>query len=103
MGRRIFAGACQLTLSVAGFVLLVVWMFHYFYRVAMQQLNEPAPRGSYGWLAEWGAILFVASWIWALVTSISLLRQTKDEGQISAENVPPRISEVPQAKSDASD
>ena len=91
LGRRIFAGTCQLILAVAGFALLVGWMGQYFYRLALQQLGEPSSRKSYAWLGEWGLVCFCAAWVWALVTSISLLRQAKAEEQTEAERVPPRL------------
>jgi hypothetical protein len=91
LGRRIFAGTCQLILAVAGFALLVGWMGQYFYRLWLQQSGEPSPGKSYDWLGEWGLAVFGAAWLWSLFTSISLLRQAKAEEQTETGRVPPRI------------
>ena len=32
-----------------------------------------------GWLAQLGAVFFGASWIWSLVTSLSLLREAREK------------------------
>ena len=76
MAGRWIAGGGQLILAVAGFVLVVVW----FFKVMIQYYGEiggdvqPHPVG---WIGEMGGILFVASWFWALVTSISLFFEAR--------------------------
>lgn len=74
-GRRV-AGAGQLVLAVAGFGLFFAW----FLMLALQRYNElfnDAPPKSVAWLGEAGAGLFIAAWVWSLVTSLSLLRQAR--------------------------
>ena len=76
MAGRWIAGSGQLALAVAGFVMVVVWFFN----VMIQYYDEiggdvqPHPVG---WIGETGGILFVASWFWALLTSISLLLEAR--------------------------
>src|SRR5208282_1851456 len=71
MAGRWIAGSGQLALAVAGFAMVVAW----FFKVMVQYYGEiggdvqPQPVG---WLGVTGGIVFVASWFWALVTSISL-------------------------------
>ena len=95
MARRIFAGICQLLLALAGFVLIVGWMFELFYRVFLQQLGNPVPPDSSGWMWKWGLLLFGAGWLWSLVTSLSLLRQAKADGQVEPKPIPPRMADLP--------
>jgi len=95
MARRVFAGTGQLLLALAGFVLIVGWIFELCHHVFLQQLGEPVPPDSSGWMGKWGIICFGASWLWSLVTSLSLLRQAKADGQIEPKPIPPRMTDLP--------
>jgi hypothetical protein len=95
MARRIFAGIGQLLLALAGFFLIVGWMFELFRRVFLQQLGNPVPPDSSGWMWKWGLLLFGAGWVWSLVTSLSLLRQAKADGQAETKPIPPRMTDLP--------
>ena len=95
MARRIIAGIGQLLFALAGFVLIVGWMFELFHRVFLQQLGDPVPPDSSGWMWKWGLLFFGASWLWSLVTSLSLLRQAKADGQVEPKPIPPRMADLP--------
>ena len=95
MARRVFAGIGQLLLALAGFVLIVGWMFELFRRVFLQQLGNPVPSDSSGWMGKWGLLLFGAGWVWSLVTSLSLLRQAKADGPVEPKPIPPRMADLP--------
>ena len=95
MAQRVFAGIGQLLLALAGFVLIVGWMFELFHRVFLQQLGESVPPDSSGWMWKWGLLLFGAGWLWSLVTSLSLLRQAKADGQVEPKPIPPRMADLP--------
>ena len=95
MARRIVAGIGQLLLGLLGFILIVGWMFELFRRVFLQQLGDPVPPDSSGWMWKWGLLLFGASWLWSLVTSLSLLRQAKADGQVEPKPIPPRMADLP--------
>jgi len=95
MARRIVAGIGQLLLGLLGFILIVGWMFVLFHRVFLQQLGDPVPPDSSGWMWKWGLLLFGASWLWSLVTSLSLLRQAKADGQVEPKPIPPRMADLP--------
>jgi len=96
MARRFIAGAGQLLLSLAGFVLIVGWMFELCHHVYLQQSGEPVPpEDASGWMLKWGVIWFGAGWLWSLVTSISLLRQAKSDGAAGQRPVPPRMTDLP--------
>lgn len=98
VGRRFVSGAGQLLLSVGGFCLIVTWMVCHFYNNIREATSQGTVAHSNGWMAKWGLISFGAGWLWALATSLSLLRQAK-KGEKAAENrVPPRISAPPPAK-----
>lgn len=80
MGGRYLAGAGQLLLALAGCGFLLAWfvrMMKAYYglistaNAASSAVTPPA------WLWKIGALLFVVSWLWALVTSFSLLREAK--------------------------
>ena len=95
MARRVFAGVGQLLLALAGFVLIVGWMFELFHRVFLQQLGDPVPPDTSGWMWKWGLLFFGAGWLWSLVTSLSLLRQAKADGQVEPKPIPPRMTDLP--------
>jgi hypothetical protein len=95
MARRLIAGTGQLLLALAGFVLIVGWIFELCHRIYLRQLDEAVPPDSSGWMWKWGLICFSASWLWSLVTSISLLRQAKADGPVETKPVPPRMADLP--------
>jgi len=83
---RWIAGTGQLVLAVAGFTLVLVWFFEemipYY---GMMFGDEPPHLPSLKMLAE-GAILFVASWLWSAVTSVSLFREASAANLQSVKN-----------------
>jgi hypothetical protein len=94
IARRYWAGTGQLLFALAGFCLIVGWMFELFHRVYLQQLDEPVPPNSSGWMGKWGLICFGASWLWSLFTSLSLLRQVKSDEQAGQKPAPPRLADL---------
>ena len=94
MAGRWIAGLGQLALAAAGFVMMVVWFFEIMIQYYGQVTGDVQVR-AVGWIGEIGAILFIASWFWALVTSLSLLRQAKADGPVEIEPIPPRLADLP--------
>ena len=92
MARRFFAGTGQLLLALAGFVLIMDWMFRLFSRMIYLELGEPVSASVPGWLWRWGLIFFMAGWVWSLVTSISLLRRARADEAAGQKPVPPRAA-----------
>jgi hypothetical protein len=84
MARRYVAGAGQLLLALIGFGLVVAWFISVMSRL-YQQVEGGSSSGSAGWLGEAGAVAFAASWLWSLVTSLSLLREAREKER----HVPP--------------
>jgi hypothetical protein len=80
MARRFIAGTGQLVLAVLGFVLIVAWFVTVMAGI-YQQFNGDVQTSSAGWLGMAGAVVFAASWLWSLVTSLSLLRQARENEQ----------------------
>lgn len=78
MAGRYLAGSGQLLLAVAGAGFVIVW-FVAVMAQTVQQLDDGARPKSMAWLGEIGALLFAISWLWSLVTSLSLLRQAPPE------------------------
>ena len=95
MARRFIVGTGQLLLALAGFVLIMIWMFSLLHRVTMEQLGEPVPPKASGWMGKWGLICFGASWLWSLATSLSLLRQAKADEPVEPRTAPPRMADLP--------
>ena len=51
------------------FVLVAIQFYH--------RINGDAQPKSVAWLGAAGGLTFLASWLWALVTSLSLLREAR--------------------------
>jgi hypothetical protein len=77
-GRRYLAGTGQLLLAVGGFGLALFWFVRYFNNIYRSIEDSPA-LPSLGWVGLLGAALFVASWLWSWVTSLSLVREAKQK------------------------
>jgi 4a-hydroxytetrahydrobiopterin dehydratase len=75
MAGRWIAGAGQLALALAGFILIMVWFFKIIIPYYSLMFGESAPGPINWWTGELGAGLFVLAWFWSLVTSLSLLRE----------------------------
>jgi 4a-hydroxytetrahydrobiopterin dehydratase len=76
MAGRWIAGTGQLLLSLAGFVLIMVWfvqmMMRYYGQISGDStVNNPVVFTN----LVLGAVLFALAWLWSLVTSISLVRE----------------------------
>lgn len=75
-GRRL-AGALQLLVFLAGFVLFCAWAGRnllQYYRMMFQ--DTPVEPASAGWMAWVGVVVCVLAWCWSLATSFSLLRES---------------------------
>ena len=93
MAGRWIAGIGQLALALAGFVMVVVW----FFEVMIQyygQVNGNVQPHPVGWIGVTGSILFVASWLWSLVTSVNLLLQAKSAEADAAKPIPARTTDA---------
>ncbi len=86
MAGRWVAGLGQLAAAVAGFVMLVVWFFEIMFQYYGQVTGGVQVR-PVGWVGAVGLILFAASWFWALVTSLSLLRQARADEPVESKPV----------------
>ncbi len=71
---RLTAGLGQIFLAVAGTALLLLWFFKEVSQYYSLMFEEVKPQ-SVGWIGEIGGVLFVISWLWAGVTSLSLFRE----------------------------
>jgi hypothetical protein len=76
MAGRYASGAGQLTLSVAGFVLVIAW-FVAVMRQFYGQIEGNVEVKPVGWIGLTGVVIFAAAWVWSLVTSISLIREAR--------------------------
>lgn len=74
-GRRL-AGAGQLMLAVAGFTMVIVWFVQVVVRAYHEILGGPVSAPHY-WLGVGGVAVFIASWFWALGTSLKLMREAR--------------------------
>lgn len=90
-GRRV-AGIGQLLLAVAGFCLVVAWFVQLGIQTYNQLVNGVEPRSA-AWLGELGGVIFLAAWLWSLITSLSFLR----EARANEIKPPPHLTKPPSA------
>ncbi len=88
MAGRWIAGTGQLLLAVAGFVFVVMWFLKTMTQLYDQIDGDVEPH-PVGWIGELGAVLFGAAWLWALVTSLSLVARAKSEEPTVPQTLPP--------------
>ena len=80
MAGRLAAGLGQLALAVSGFVLVMVWFWNVIKNYYGQAFGEETVhRSTPLWLLIVGLIFFALSWLWSLVTSLSLMRAAREE------------------------
>ncbi len=77
LAGRLWVGVAQLLLMLSGFILVVTW-FVLLMLELYQQMNDGGPSKPIGWIGAIGGLLVVIAWIWALFTSLGLLRETQD-------------------------
>lgn len=89
MVSKIALGLAQLALAFAGFGFVLVWflavMWQYYGQISGNVEVKPV-----GWIGIIGAVLFLAAWLWSLITSISLIHQARRS--TATPPVPPIIS-----------
>lgn len=102
MGGRLVPGIGQLLLALAGFALVIVWFVLNLVR-DFDSMNAQGslPTTSPAHLGEAGGLVFMASWLWALVTSLSLLQAAKRSSPPTAAGIPPRIEDSTTRKVDS--
>lgn len=93
MGGRIVAGIGQLLLAFLGAALFIYWIA----KVMQEEVNlaDVETPVSYGKWGVAGACFFIASWLWSLLTSISLIREANAHEQKPPPPAPPRITNLP--------
>ena len=77
IGGRRFEGIGQLILAVAGVLMVVGWFVHLTLDAYHQIMAGAAGSSPRSRLGPAGGITFVLAWLWALVTSLSLLREAR--------------------------
>jgi hypothetical protein len=90
LARRWAEGLGQLIIFLAGFGLFLGWfvcVMKDYYGLISNSQEEPDLH-AYLWLLESGLVLCGVAWLWALVTSLSLLRAAKTPPP-ELENKPP--------------
>jgi hypothetical protein len=74
-GRRM-AGITQIVASQAGFILMMSWGI-WFVAAWIHTHEFPTELGPILWLIVPGAVMFFGAWLWALVSSLQILRAAR--------------------------
>jgi hypothetical protein len=89
MAGRIIAGIGQLLLAVAGFGLVVAWFITVIIQFYGLISGDSNPKSA-TWLGLAGFGVFAFAWLWALVTSLAILREGK-RNEAAEFDQPPRL------------
>ena len=87
------AGIGQLLLAFLGAGLVIYWVFKTF----AEEFNLPDTETPISY-AKWGlsgGLFFIASWLWSLLTSLSLMRQAKEQPPKNSPGSPPPVINPP--------
>lgn len=87
-GRR-WPGYGQLAFAVTGFGLILNWMVRHFTDMIRLQMGLGPLFTDSEWMARWGGWAFAAGWLWALFSSVSLLRATHQNPGAAQDRKPP--------------
>ena len=88
---RYVSGAGQLLLALAGFSLFIVW-FVAIMKQFYGQIQGDVEVKPVGWIAWIALGVFAAAWLWALATSISLMREIKrSHAAVFTQPLPPPL------------
>lgn len=93
MGGHFIAGIGQLLLALIGFALIMGWFVLTMKESYAFDINGTAEPKSYGVYGIAGLLIFGAGWIWALVTSLSLMRKARQ--QRATTKLPPPLPKAP--------
>ena len=77
--RRRLAGALQLVVSQAGFLLMLLWAVSYV-RAWMREGSLPEDFGPHFGLGLLGIALFFLAWFWSLASSAGILQESRKSG-----------------------
>jgi len=105
-GRAV--GYAQATLAVVGLLMtmsfgvrFIIWFFSNWSRLNDYSQDDPFAMLSEVWhAARWpllSMVIFAIAWLWALATSVSLLRQSKMAEPAKREKAPPKLADLPKA------
>lgn len=93
MGGHFIAGIGQLVLALIGFALIMAWFVLTMKESYAFDINGTAEPKSYSIFGIAGLLIFGAGWIWALVTSLSLMRKARQQRTVP--KLPPPLPKAP--------
>jgi hypothetical protein len=88
LARRFQTGTLQLLIAVTGFSLIIWWFIQRMRLLYGQIYGTDLPMDAGNTAGKWGVFFFGVAWIWALMTSIQIIKMTKTPSPL---DVPPKI------------
>lgn len=87
------AGIGQLLLAVTGFTLVVAWFIKVLIQFySLMDINSDVQPRSVVWLGLTGFGVFAVAWLWALVTSLGILREGRRNAAAEFDQpIPPKL------------
>jgi hypothetical protein len=77
MAGRILEGILQLTIALIGFGLFIGWFLEVMFVLYSQIGDSPVNSLPYPWLGKVALIIFAIAWLFAWVTSISVVLEAR--------------------------
>lgn len=91
LAKRFIAGIGQLLLALAGCAMVMVWLLQLLVKEYRLTNDLPVDEQTHGWIMKTGFILFGISWLWAGITTISVMREAKRTAEQNLK-APPRLN-----------
>jgi 4a-hydroxytetrahydrobiopterin dehydratase len=99
LARRWIAGSAQTALSLAGFILVLVWFYKLVIVQFYGQMDGEVTPHPVGIIGLTGAMVFVIAWVWSAVTNFSLSREAAANISRSLQNfAAPPVQKLAEAK-----
>jgi hypothetical protein len=93
-GRK-FAGLGEMLIVAAGLLLLAAWFLGWMNRIVQSEIGDELPDVPAAWLWKGGVICLIISWVWTIVTCVSLMREARAQEEENRRNTPPVLADPP--------
>jgi hypothetical protein len=93
-GRRL-AGLGEMIIVIVGLLLLGAWFLQWMNRVVQSEIDDALPPIPPAWFWKGGVGCCIVSWVWTIITCVSLMREARAQEAENRRNTPPKLDDLP--------